>query len=63
MNKKKLRILELVWLTVAILCVISGIHSTGKSGLSSGMLFFSMALVSFVMYFFRRNMRRKSKDN
>ncbi|NQU81394.1 MAG: hypothetical protein HQ543_07725 [Bacteroidetes bacterium] len=63
MNKKKLRILELVWLTVAILCVISGIHSTGNSGLISGMLFFLMALVSFVMYFFRRNMRRKNKDN
>jgi len=62
MNKKKLRILELVWLTVAILSVITGIHSTANAGFSSGMLFFLIALVSFAMYFFRRNMRRKSKD-
>jgi len=63
MNKKRLRILELVWLIVAILCVITGIHSTNNSGFSSGMVFLLMALIAFVMYFFRRNMRRKNKDD
>lgn len=64
MNKKRLRILEILWLIVAIFCLLAGIHNITVSGFNtSGVIIFLMALVSFGMYLFRRNMRQKSKDN
>lgn len=63
MNKKKLRLLELAWLIIAILSVIAGLHRTSATGFFSGIMFFIMALISFAMYFFRRNSRRKVEVN
>lgn len=63
MKRSKLRLLELAWLIIAILSVIAGLHRTSNTGFVSGIMFFIMALISFAMYFFRRNLRRKVEVN
>jgi hypothetical protein len=52
------RILETVWLIVAILSIVAGIHKTyTDGGFRESYLFFIISLISFLMFFFRRRMR------
>ncbi len=53
-------VLEIVWITVGILCVAAGIRYLIKTGGSKVYIFFIMALVSFVFAYIRHNQRKKS---
>jgi hypothetical protein len=60
MNKKSLLVLEIVWISVGIICIIAGIRLAIKTGGSGRFTFFIMALVSFVFAFIRHRQRKKS---
>lgn len=61
MNIRAVRILEITWLIVAILSIIAGMHKTYQHGFGKSYLFFIISFISFLMYFYRRNMRMKTK--
>lgn len=59
----KNRILETVWLIVAILSVIAGIHKTYvDGGFRESYLFFSISVIAFLMFFFRKNLRKNERE-
>jgi hypothetical protein len=47
-------ILKYVWLAVFFLCVIVGVHSSIKRGISDSYVFFIFALISFGFFWLRR---------
>ncbi len=55
------KIREYVWLSVAILCVIAGIHQTIKQGISKSYLFFVFAIFAILFYWVRKNLRRNDE--
>jgi len=59
MNKRTNHILEIVWLIVAILSLFAGIHQTFTQGFSESWLFLLIAVIGFLMFSFRRNLRKK----
>jgi len=59
MNKRTNHILEIFWLIVAILSLFAGIHQTVTQGFGESWLFFLITLVGFMMFFLRRNLRKK----
>jgi len=61
MKTKPLFFLEIVWLTVAVFCVLAGIRKTYFEGFKESYLFFIMAGISLFMYYYRRNQRKKFK--
>jgi len=60
MNKKSLRILEIVWITVGIFCIAAGIRFAITTGGSRVFIFIIMALVSFTFAWGRHRQRKKS---
>jgi len=59
MNKRTAHILEIFWLIIAILSLGAGIHQTITEGLGESWLFFLITVVGFLMFFLRRNLRKK----
>jgi Flp pilus assembly protein TadB len=60
MNKKSLFILEIVWISVGIICIAAGIRSAFTNGGSRVFIFIIMALVSFGFAWLRHRQRKKS---
>lgn len=52
-------ILEIAWLSAAILSMLAGIHKTYFQGLVNSYPFFIIFLLSLLMYLNRRNQRIK----
>jgi energy-converting hydrogenase Eha subunit C len=61
MNRKTIHLLEIVWLTLGIISLLAGIYNWLDVGLTESMMFFIITLVSIMMYFHRRHIRRSSK--
>jgi len=58
------KILETIWFIVAIVSVVTGIHKTYIDGsFRESYLFFIISLIAFLMFFFRRSMRKSEKKN
>jgi hypothetical protein len=53
--------LEIIWLTLGILSLLAGIYNRMVQGREENLIFLIMALLAFMMYFYRRNLR-KSKN-
>ena len=51
-----------VWMIVAILSLLAGVHKTWKIGLSESYLFFIFAFVAFIMYLIRKNIDPTKKS-
>ncbi len=51
-----------IWMIVAILSLLAGIHKTWQFGLKESYLFFIFALISFIMYLIRKNMDTPKKS-
>jgi hypothetical protein len=63
-NFNRNKILETVWFIVALLSVVAGIHKTyTDGGFRESYLFFIISLIAFLMFFFRRSMRKSEKEN
>jgi membrane protein implicated in regulation of membrane protease activity len=55
-------ILEQIWLALSLFCLGLGVWATVKVGFSTSYVFFVLAVVALLMYFLRRN-RRKRLEN
>ena len=60
MNKKSLLVLEIVWITVGIICIAAGIRFAIITGGSRVFIFILMALISFAFAWWRHQQRKKS---
>jgi ABC-type multidrug transport system permease subunit len=50
-----------IWMVVAILSLLAGIHKTWRFGLQESYLFFIFAFIAFIMYLIRKNMGKPKK--
>ncbi len=55
-------ILELVWLSLAILSFLAAVYNWYQAGFSESVIFFIMTFISALMYLYRRNMRISRKN-
>jgi len=63
-NFNRNKILETVWFVVAIISVVAGIHKTYIDGsFRESYPFFIITLIAFLMFFFRRSLRKSEKKN
>ena len=55
-------IVEYTWLTISVISIATATHSALKSGLfhKETMTFILMSIISFFMFIFRRNMRKRN---
>lgn len=60
MNKLPL-ILEYIWAALAALCLVLGIHSTLRVGISMSYMFFVLSALALAMFGIRRIKRTRSK--
>jgi hypothetical protein len=58
MNKNLTHVLEIVWLSLAILSFLAGIYNWYSHGGGESIMFFVMMLLAVMMYFYRRNLRK-----
>ncbi|MFP4366136.1 MAG: hypothetical protein ACLFQA_03480 [Bacteroidales bacterium] len=61
MNRNLAHILEIVWLTLAILSLLAGIYNWYQPESGDSIMFFVITLLSLMMYFYRRNLRKSKK--
>jgi Ca2+/Na+ antiporter len=50
-------VMEMIWLVLSGFCLILGIYATVNSGFSTSYMFFVLAVVALLMFFFRRYKR------
>ncbi len=62
MNSRHFHVLEIVWLLLALLGLLAGIYNWFRSGPGESVMFFIIAALAFMMYFFRRNLRKSKKS-
>ncbi len=53
-----LKIREYIWLTLAALCILAGVHQTIKQGITKSYLFFLFAIFALLFYWVRKNVRK-----
>jgi len=53
-------ILELIWLSLAVICLGIGSYSLFSSKAESNYIFFVLSVIAFLMYLLRRNRRLKN---
>ncbi|MCF6240606.1 MAG: hypothetical protein L3J74_04585 [Bacteroidales bacterium] len=51
-----------IWMIVAILSLIAGVHKTWLLGIEKSYLFFIFAIIAFIMYLIRKNMGTPKKS-
>lgn len=51
-----------VWMVVAIISLIGGIHKTWMYGIKESFLFFIFVLIAILMYLLRKNMDISNKN-
>lgn len=61
MNRNLAYILEIVWLTIAILGFLAGIYNWYQPGDGDSLMFLVITLLALMMYFYRRNLRKSKK--
>ena len=59
MKEKISIIIEYIWLGAFVLSIIAGIHKTYNHGFKQSWLFFAIAVVSVLMFFIRRHLRKQ----
>jgi len=63
MKNKLPKIIEVTWLITSIICLLTGIHQTFYEGFSKSYLFFIFAIIAYLMYYFRKYMRKSNNTN
>jgi len=61
MNRKVLFTLEMVWLAIAVISIAAALYNWYELGFGESIMFFVITLLSLMMYFFRRNLRKSQK--
>jgi len=60
MKNKVPRIIELTWLITSILCLLTAVHQTIYEGFQKSYLFYIFAIIAFLMYSFRKHIRKSN---
>jgi len=61
MNASK--VLELIWLFLAVLCLVMGVYAWYSSGLEKSYMFFILSALAVFMAYLRRYRRNKLETN
>jgi hypothetical protein len=61
MNRNILIMLEVVWLLIALLSLLAGIYNLIGADPGESTMFFIIALIAFMMYFYRKHLRGKNQ--
>ncbi|NBC82072.1 MAG: hypothetical protein GVY19_01695 [Bacteroidetes bacterium] len=56
-------LMEVVWFAVFILCLVIAIKQTIETGFIDSLLFYAITLLSLIMYFLRRFIRKNKQKN
>ncbi len=59
MNKKSLLLIEIIWVTLGIVCLGIAIREISANGIKSGLLYLVMAAGAFVLAWIRDSQRKK----
>ena len=59
MKKRIGAFIEYVWLTVAVLSLIGGIHKTYYHGFEQSWMFFVITPIALLMFYIRRRLRKQ----
>jgi 4-hydroxybenzoate polyprenyltransferase len=62
MNNKISYILEIIWLLIAVACLVLGFYRTYKIGLGHSYMIFIISIIAFVMYSIRRYIRKSQRN-
>lgn len=62
MRTKLSRIVEVIWIITAILCLLAATHQTYNEGFSKSYILFIFSFVAFIMYLLRKQMRKSDKN-
>jgi hypothetical protein len=54
--------MEILWLLIAVTCLILGFYRTFKIGLGQSYIIFILSVVAFIMYTVRRYIRKSHKN-
>lgn len=57
MNKKGLRIFEIIWLIISVIAFIACIHTTIRLGWRNSLMMYLIFIISLLFYFYRRSGR------
>lgn len=60
MKNRSFFVLEIIWITVGLVCIAAGIRSAIISGGYQFLIFIIMAVISFSFAWIRHNQRKKS---
>jgi hypothetical protein len=60
MRNSSLLVLEIVWISTGVLCIVAGIRFAFTTGGNKVFLFALMAVISFIFAWLRHNQRKKS---
>ena len=61
MHNRLTYILEIVWMSLAIISFPAGLYNWYESGLQESLMFFVITFLAIMMYFYRRNLRKSQK--
>lgn len=56
-------IVELIWLALSIFSFVTGIYETFQKGIGESYWFFIITAISVLMYFYRKNLRKKRENS
>ena len=62
MKTKLSRIIEIIWIITAILCLFAAVHQTYYEGFTKSYILFVFSFVAFIMYLLRKQMRKSDKN-
>ncbi len=55
---KKITPIEFVWFSIAIICLVAGIHKTIVQDIGQGYIYFIFVVVALLMFFLRKYLRK-----
>jgi Ca2+/Na+ antiporter len=59
----KIKLRAYLWLSVAIICLITGIHQTITRGFSESYMFFLFTTFALLFFLYYNNLRKNSSNN
>jgi hypothetical protein len=63
MSKKPIQFIEIIWILVAVLCLVLGIKAAIENQLTNSLVFFLFTGIAVTMYSFRRHLRKKNSSD
>lgn len=63
MNLKLMRYMEIAWIVIGVVAVGIAVYEINRVGFAQGKMFLLMPAVAFLVYGFRRGMRKRIERN